>query len=166
MGTLSVLTPEVSVRLSGGATVAVREMSWPKARLFLTAFAALGNSLGEAIRNPGSGGTLADVGAGILGRLPELVSNSADLSDRLVEGCVADIASGKVRKDDLPASDFMRLLDASLEVTFNEEMMRLGKAVAGRVKTVIAPATPSTTTSRSGSIASSPVAGPTETSAS
>lgn len=164
MDTPPVLTPEITVRLSNGTVATVREMRWPQMRLFLGSFAALGNSLGTAMQPPAPGSTLADVGAGVLSRLPDLITSSTELSEQLLNGCVPELANGRILKDDLPASDFLRLLDASLGVTLNEEILRLGKSVAGRVKDVMAPATPSTRASPLNSIPSSPAAGPTATS--
>jgi len=151
MNSVPVLSPEKNVRLSAGQAVTVREMPWAKARLFLSAFGALGNRLGEAIRPTEGVTTAAAVGAGILSQLPALIADSTALSDQLVQGCVPAIAAGQLKVDDLPASDFMRLLDASLEVTFNEDMMRLGNAVAGRVGSVMAPARTPTNSSANGS---------------
>lgn len=151
---LPVLTPVVSVSLSNGRQVAVKEMAWPKAKLFLGSFAGLSHNLGAAIQGPGPGASPAEVGAHVLDRLPDLISGSAELSEQLVSGCCdgIDLAG-------LPASDFLRLLDASLQVTFNEEIVRLGKAVAGRVTAVMAPATRSTNSSPAASTPSSPPAG-------
>jgi hypothetical protein len=151
-----ILTPAASVTLTTGTAVTVREMSWPKARIFLAAFAALSNSLGAAIQGPGPGASVAQVGAHILEQLPSLVTGSAELSEQLVKGCVEGIDVGT-----LSASDFLRVLDASLSVTFNEDVMRLGKSVAGRVAAVMAPATRSTNLSPSASTPSSPAAGAT-----
>ena len=140
-----ILTPAVTVSTSFGP-VQVREMSWPKARLFLGAFAGLSNSLAAAIQAPGAGAPLAEIGARVLEQLPSLVSSSAELSEQLVKGCTDGLDLEKV-----PASDFLRLLDASLGVTFNDDILRLGKSVAGRVAAVIAPATRSTNPSPSAS---------------
>lgn len=159
-----ILTPEVSVALSGGRAATVREMNWPKMRLFLAAFAALGNALGTALKPVGPTATLADIGTGVLGRLPDLIGESTQLSEQLITGCVVEVSGGTLQLDSLPASDFVRLLDASLQVTLNEEILRLGKSVAGRVKHVMAPASPSTKSSPADSTVSSPAAGPTATS--
>ncbi|MBN8245876.1 MAG: hypothetical protein J0L84_00370 [Verrucomicrobia bacterium] len=163
MNPLPVLSPEKTVRLSSGTHVTVREMAWPKARLFLGTFGALGNRLGDAIRPAAGAATLAAVGASILTQLPALIADSAALSEQLVNGCVPEIAAGRVQVEELPASDFMRLLDASLEVTFNEDIVRLGNSVAGRVARVMGPATPPTNSSPDASTPSSPAVGPTGT---
>ncbi|MFO1461888.1 MAG: hypothetical protein U1G08_21110 [Verrucomicrobiota bacterium] len=149
-----VLTPAVTVSLSSGRQVAVKEMSWPKARLFLASFSSLSHSIGAAIRGPGPGASLAEVGSHVLEQLPTLVTGSAELSEQLVAGC-----TDGVELTALPASDFLRLLDASLGVTFNEEVVRLGESVAGRVAAVMAPATRSTKPSPAASTPSSPAGG-------
>ncbi|MFO1461267.1 MAG: hypothetical protein U1G08_17925 [Verrucomicrobiota bacterium] len=141
-----ILTPSISVTLGNGQSVTVREMSWPRARVFLGSFAGLSNSLGAAIQSSGPGATQAAIGARVLEQLPSLVAGSSELSEQLVKGCTEGLDLEKV-----PASDFLRLLEASLEVTFNEDIVRLGKSVAGRVAAVMAPATRSTNPSPSAS---------------
>lgn len=146
MSTPHVMTPESAVRLANGQSVTVREMRWPQMRLFLDRLGALANSLGAALRPtvPAAGGGLAEVGASVLTQLPELIRSSSDLSEELIRGCVPEVQAGRLVLDDLAASDALRLLDASLAVTLNEEVLGLGKSVAGRVAAVMAPATPST----------------------
>ncbi|MCW5558121.1 MAG: hypothetical protein KIT22_09870 [Verrucomicrobiae bacterium] len=147
---LPVLTPERSVTLSTGQTVTVREMSWPKARLFLASFGELGQRLGDAFRPSGPDTTAAALGAAILGKLPDLIRESTALSESLVGGCVVELVTGRLVVTDLTASDFMRLLDASLEVTLNEDILGLGNAVAARVRGALVPAKPQTNSSPSG----------------
>ncbi|MBN8247467.1 MAG: hypothetical protein J0L84_08495 [Verrucomicrobia bacterium] len=146
MSTPNVMTPESVVRLAAGQSVTVREMRWPQMRVFLDRLGGLANSLGAALRpaGPAPGGGLAEVGASVLTQLPELIRSSSDLSEELIRGCVPEVAAGRLILDDLAASDALRLLDASLAVTLNEEVLGLGKSVAGRVAAVMAPATPLT----------------------
>lgn len=151
------------MRLSDGSSVTVREMRWPQMRVFLDRFGSLANSLGEALHAQRAG-NLADVGASVLERLPDLIRGSGDLSEELVRGCVPEVLSGRLSLQDLTASDALRLLDASMAVTFNDEVLRLGKSVAGRVAAVMAPATPTTRSLPASSTLSSPAAGPTATS--
>ena len=167
---MSILTPQKTVRI-GGMEITVRDLPWPVMKQFLDRLShQVSGLIGSAVgSSPDGPKDAAMIGSKFLDQLPALISNSTELAEYLVsETCV--VKETKVEGAWLQqrtATEFLTLLDAALEVVFNEEFVKLGKSVAGRVQSAFTlpgmPLTPATALSARHSTSSSGKDGPTRT---
>src|SRR5206468_3944986 len=150
----------------------VRDLPWPVMKQFLDRLShqvsgLIGNAVGAAKAETAP--DAAAIGSKFLDQLPALITNSTELAEYLVsETCL--VKEAKVQGAWLQqrsATEFLTLLDASLEVVFNEEFVKLGKSVAGRVQSAfnlgVSPARTATALSARHSTSLSGRDGPTRT---
>lgn len=138
MSSPSTLRPEITVTLRAGAVV-VFDLPWQDALEFLKKLSGYANQLLAA----GNGGTVSiDT---LLPRLVELIGNADELSTFLIlkstgkdeawlKGTLKD---GGGREGGLSTLEFLTVLDAALQVNLSDELLALGKKVAGRLARVM-----------------------------
>jgi hypothetical protein len=164
---MSILTPQKTVRI-GNTDVTVRDLPWPVMKQFLDRLShQVSGLIGNAVSSTPDTSAAA-IGSKFLDQLPSLVGNSVELSEYLVNETCA-VNGTKLEGAWLQqrsATEFLTLLDAALEVVFNEEFVRLGKSVAERVQSAFnlgGPARTATALSARPSTSSSGKDGPTRT---
>jgi len=173
---MSILNSQKTVRI-GNTEVTVRDLPWPVMKQFLDRLShQVSGLIGSAVGAPAEAAPdrpkdAAAIGSKFLDQLPALITNSTELAEYLVSETCA-VGGTQVEGAWLQqrsATEFLTLLDASLEVVFNEEFVKLGKSVAGRVQSAFnlgattRPLTPATALSARHSISSSGKDGPTRT---
>src|SRR5437660_1310660 len=167
---MSALPHEKKIEIDG-REITVRDLPWPVMKQFLDRLSAKVKDLvGESLGAARAGTDPTAIGAAFLEKLPELIANSADLAEYLVlvtiqKPALKDSQPGDAGKlvdwlQQRSSTEFLTLLDAAIEVTFNDDFLRLGKAVAGRLRSAFAQATPALTPSRKHVISSSGKDGP------
>jgi len=132
---MTILNPQKTVQV-GGIEVIVRDLPWPVMKQFLEKLShqvsgLIGGAVGAAKAQDA-----AAIGSKFLDQLPSLVSNSTELAEYLVSQTCAlnEIKVEGAWLQQRSSTEFLMLLDTSLEVVFNEEFVRLGKSVAERVQ--------------------------------
>lgn len=168
---MSVLAHEKKVEI-GGQTIVLRDLPWPMMKQFLEKLSGhIKPLMDESLGAARMGADAATVGAKLLDQLPALIKNATDLAEFLVSRTVhLEGGNGRLETADWlqerSSSEFLELLDGAMEVVFNEEFIRLGKSVAGRVSSAfsLAAATPAIPPSRRHVISSSGKDGPGPTS--
>ena len=130
---MSLLIKTRSLQIAG-IDVTVRDLPWPAMKQFMDRLSRHVKALiAETVRTaavsegPAAAATL---GAGFLEQLPALITNSVELAEYLVTKTTNRDAAWL---QDISSTEFMALLDASLEVVFNDELVKMGKAAGGRV---------------------------------
>jgi len=164
---MTILSPQKTVHV-GGIEVTVRDLPWPIMKQFLDRLShQVSGLIGSAVSSPDGPKDAAAIGSKFLDQLPGLVGNSVELSEYLVlETTNPPINHQPITLNQLTSTEFLTLLDASLEVVFNEEFVRLGKSVAERVQGAFnlgGPARTATALSARPSTSSSGKDGPTRT---
>lgn len=155
---MSILTPQKIVQI-GAIEITVRDLPWPVMKQFLDRLShQVSGLIGSAV-SAGKSPDAAAIGSKFLDQLPALVANSTELAEYLVCSTTG-FNPDALRKHS--STEFLMLLDASLEVVFNDEFIRLGKSVAERVQGAFT-SSPLTTLSGRRSISSSGKDGPTRT---
>jgi hypothetical protein len=162
---MSVLAHQKKIEIDG-KEITVRDLPWPVMKQFLDKLSQHVKGLvGESVGAAKAGAAPAAIGASFLEKLPAVVINTTELAEFLVTRTI-HLESGEGRLEisswlqQRSSTEFMALLDAALEVTFNEEFVSLGKAVAGRVSSAFSLATPAKTASPKHVISSSGKDGP------
>jgi len=149
---VSILTPQKTVRI-GGVEITVRDLPWPVMKHFMEKLSAHLKATGAGVMD-----------SSFFDQLPTITASASDLAEYLVsETCV--VKETKVEGAWLQqrtATEFLTLLDAALEVVFNEEFVKLGKSVAERVQGAFSVPTATTLSARQ-STSSSGKDGPTRT---
>jgi len=164
---MSALPHEKKIEIDG-REITVRDLPWPVMKQFLDRLSAkIKDLVGESLGAARAGTDPTAIGAAFLEKLSGVIAASTDLAEYLV----AETILGPLTTDNGPltqkdwlqqrsSTEFMLLLDAAIEVTFNDDFLRLGKAVAGRLRSAFAQATPALTPSRKHVISSSGKDGP------
>src|SRR5439155_9672374 len=131
---MSLLAHEKKV-LIGEVEITLRDLPWPKMKQFLDRLSQHVKGLvGESIGAAKAGADPTAIGANFLEQLPALITNSTELAEFLITRTIVIDGNGQLDTaawlQQRSSTEFLTLLDASLEVVFNEEFVRLGKAVA------------------------------------
>jgi hypothetical protein len=132
MNDLSLLSPETVVHL-GRTPVAVRELSWPDA---LSLFARLADTTALLVTPDGKLKPVADLVRLLAeqgeGHVVWLLARSTTLPAEAIPR--------------LPASAVVRLLEATISLTLNDEVLAAGNVLAGRVRQAFRPKATTLTT--------------------
>lgn len=143
---MTILNPQKTVQI-GSIEVTVRDLPWPVMKQFLD---RLSNHL------KASGARMSD--ASFFDELPAITASASDLAEYLICATTGYTPEALAQRS---STEFLALLDASLEVVFNEHFIRLGKSVAERMQGAFSPM--GTTLSAKRSISSSGKDGATRT---
>lgn len=161
----SILNPQKTVHV-GGNEVIVRDLPWPVMKQFLDRLShQISGLVGNAVGAAKAGEDAGAIGSKLLEQLPAVIANSTELAEYLIiETTKRGNGVSAIDVQGLSSTDFLALLDAALEVVFNEDFVKLGKSVAGRVQAAfsLSALTPTAPSARQ-SISSSGKDGPTRT---
>ena len=127
----TILNPEKTIRL-GDTDVTFRDLAWPQMKKFLAKLSThIQGLVGSAVQTAKAGQSAEAVGASILDQIPAVIASTSELAEYLIRECAI---TGPQDPESLSSTEFLAALDASLEVTFNDEFVKLGKSAAGRVQ--------------------------------
>lgn len=119
-----ILDPDQPLKLSTGAEITVREMSWKEAKRFL---GSLAGRASEFITTGPNGKNDVNIN-----KLMSIIAT--DLGESLI---VATTGMEPAAVGDLRLSDMLLCLDRALALNIRPEMIEAGKAVAGRFKNLV-----------------------------
>jgi len=122
----------------GGIEITIRDLPWPAMKEFLDLISRHVKALiGEAVRtassSPDPRSQTPDprfIGAAVMEQLPALITDTTELAEYLVLKCTGRDAAWLQQ---VGSTEFMALLEASLDVVFSDEFLKLGKGAGGRV---------------------------------
>lgn len=132
MSSHSTLRPQITVPLESGNVVA-RDLPWQDALEFLKKLSVHANTVLAASK----GGTVQlDT---LLPRIAELIGNADDLALFLI---CKSTGKDEAWVRSLGTIEALTVLDAALEVNLSDQLLALGKKVAGRLARVMPAKTP------------------------
>lgn len=134
----------VTLQMEGGSAITVRRLRWKAAKAFLR---MLADTLGQLYK--GGGLSLAEPGsapAAFADRIPELIAQSEELTQFLIQNSTDLNAEQIDALDALAASEVLR---AALEVNLDEELKKCWAGIAAVVAGLMPGSKRSTTTSPS-----------------
>lgn len=135
----NVLNPVVTVKLRGGRTIEVKELTWKD---YIRAIKQMTDSLLKLIANqknkPANALEIASAEGSLVIDRDKLIQAIGDQEDLV--GWVIQKSTGEAQEwvDQLSAAEALAILDAVVGLNFTEEVIASGKALAGRMGGVFA----------------------------